>query len=395
MTAFAAVFDPLNPRLYIAARLFLHENRVDARGASRSIRLAQTPDIAVFGCGAWGRNIVRTVNQLGRLAAVVDPSPNGRAAANEIVPTATIHQKPEAVWQDRSIRGVMIATPAETHYSTACAAIDAGKDVFVEKPLTIDVGEARDLVARAEAADRILMVGHLLEYHPAILKLHELILAGALGKIRYVISNRLNLGKIRTEENALWSFAPHDIAVILRLVGSLPFEVVATGGSYVTPNIADVTVTQLLFNNGVRCHIFVSWLHPFKEQKLVVVGSKKMASFDDVAKELVLYDQRVDWKQGQPIPVKGEGVKVPYPADEPLKQECLHFLECLETRRTPRTDGINGLRILQILHAAQRSLTTNGQPVLLGAGAAVRDELPAKPQITIETQPAASLTASR
>src|SRR5438046_1903197 len=139
-------------------------------------------------------------------------------------------------------------------------------------------------------------------------------------------------------------------------MGRMPFQVAAYGGTYVQPNIADVTVTHLLFDNGVRAHIYVSWLHPFKEQRLVVVGSKKMASFDDVAKQLVLYDQRVDWKEGQPIPVKGEGMKVQYPADEPLKQECLHFINCIETRQTPRTDGVNGLRVLQILHAAQQSL---------------------------------------
>jgi len=325
--------------------------------------LTQHADIAVFGCGGWGKNIVRTVNRLGRLRAVVDPSEKGRATARELAPDAQVHESPDPVLNDPAIKGVMIATPAETHYAMACAAIAAGKDVFVEKPLTIDVNDAVDLVNRAHDAQRILMVGHLLEYHPAILKLHELITAGELGKVRYLISNRLNLGKIRTEENALWSFAPHDIAVILRLVGSLPFEVVATGGCYVTPNIADVTVTQLLFDNGMRSHIFVSWLHPFKEQKLVVVGSKKMASFDDVAKELILYDQRVDWQQGQPIPVKGEGVKVEYPQDEPLRLECEHFLQCMATRETPCTDGTNGLRVLQILHAAQRSLMTNGQPV--------------------------------
>ncbi|HWB21182.1 MAG TPA: Gfo/Idh/MocA family oxidoreductase [Phycisphaerales bacterium] len=325
--------------------------------------MAQAPDIAVFGCGGWGKNITRTVFQLNRLAAVVDPSQSGRANAASVAPNVPIFEKPEEVLALPHIKGVMIATPAETHYTVACKAIAAGKDVFVEKPLTIDVSEANDLVSRAATADRILMVGHLLEYHPAILKLHEMIKAGELGKVRYIISNRLNLGKIRTEENALWSFAPHDIAVILRLVGSLPFEVVATGGCYVTPNIADVTVTQLLFDNGVRSHIFVSWLHPFKEQKLVVVGSKKMASFDDVSKQLMLYDQRVDWKEGQPIPVKGEGVAVAYPADEPLKQECLHFMNCMETRKTPLTDGPSGVRTLQILHAAQRSMITNGQPV--------------------------------
>lgn len=325
--------------------------------------LSNVADIAVLGCGAWGKNIARTMHQLGRLRAVVDPSESGRANAQSVAPGVSVHASAGAALNDSNIKAVMIATPAETHYSAACQAIAAGKDVFVEKPLTIDVDEARDLTNRAANAKRILMVGHLLEYHPAILKLHELVQKGELGKVRYLISNRLNLGKIRTEENALWSFAPHDIAVILRLVGQFPFEVVATGGCYVSPNIADVTVTQLLFDNGVRSHIFVSWLHPFKEQRLVVIGSQKMASFDDVAKELVLYDQRVDWKQGQPVPVKGEGVKVTYSQEEPLKQECLHFLECIEQRTTPRTDGQNGLRILQILHAAQRSLMTNGKPV--------------------------------
>jgi predicted dehydrogenase len=306
---------------------------------------------------------VRTVQGIGRLAAVVEPSEAGRKAAAELGKGAAVHASPDAVLNDPGIRAVMIATPAETHYEMTLQAIDAGKDVFVEKPLTIDVDEARDLVNRAEAAQRILMVGHLLEYHPAILKLHELVQTNELGKVRYLISNRLNLGKIRTEENALWSFAPHDIAVILRLVGALPIEVVATGGAYVSPNIADVTVTQLLFDSGFRAHIFVSWLHPFKEQKLVVIGSRKMASFDDVAKELVLYDQRVDWNQGQPVPVKGEGVKVAYGSEEPLMQEVLHFITCVENRTGPRTDGMNGLRVLQVLHAAQRSLMTNGHPV--------------------------------
>ena len=151
------------------------------------------------------------------------------------------------------------------------------------------------------------MVGHVLEYHPAIVRLRETRCRGELGKVAYIYSNRLNLGKVRREENILWSFAPHDIAIILRLMGAMPFQVVACGGSYVQPNIADVTVTNLLFDNGVRAHIHVSWLHPFKEQRLVVIGSRKMASFDDVAKQLLLYDQRVDMEGGQPIPVKGEG----------------------------------------------------------------------------------------
>ena len=320
------------------------------------------PVIAVLGCGGWGQNIVRTLDKLSLLRAVADTTAQGRALATKLAPQATIHDAFGPILEDPAIRGVMIATPAEFHYQHVCQALDAGKDVFVEKPMTIDVGEARELISRAKRADRILMVGHLLEYHPAIRKLHDLILSGEIGELQYVVSNRLNLGKIRTRENALWSFAPHDIAVILRLVGVLPLEIVATGGSYVTPDIADVTVTQLLFENGVRSHIFVSWLHPFKEQRLVVVGSKKMASFDDIAKELILYDQRVDWEAGQPVPVKGEGEIVAFDQVQPLDAECLHFSECIRTRKTPLTDGANGLRVLQILHAAQESLEAGGRP---------------------------------
>jgi predicted dehydrogenase len=181
-----------------------------------------------------------------------------------------------------------------------------------------------------------------------------------------VYSNRLNLGKVRREENVLWSFAPHDVAVMLRLIGEAPFEVVACGGSYIQPNIADVTVTQLLFDNGVRGHIFVSWLHPLKEQRLVVVGSQAMITFDDVAKKLILHDQRVDVVNGMPTPVKGEGQEIPFPADEPLFLECQAFLDSCRTRARPLTDGRSGLAALQVLQAAQRSLVTNGQPVMLG-----------------------------
>ena len=323
--------------------------------------------IAVLGCGGWGRNIVRTLARLGALRAVVDPSSAARDRGREMAPDVEILEGYESIFEDPQVSGVMIATPAETHYALACQAIEAGKDVFVEKPMTVDLADAEDLIRRATAAGRILMVGHLLEYHPAVLELIRLVRAGEIGDVRYIISNRLNLGKVRTRENALWSFAPHDIAVILRLVGSMPVEVVATGGSYLQPDIADVTVTQLRFDNGVRSHVFVSWLHPFKEQRLIVVGSRRMASFDDVAKQLVLYDQRVDFDptDGTPIPVRGEGVEVKFPADEPLEQECIHFLERIADRRPPRTDGENGRRVLEILHAAQRSLTDHGRPVTL------------------------------
>jgi predicted dehydrogenase len=332
------------------------------------------------------------VAALGHLAAVVDPSESGRANAAAIAPDVPVRTL-EEVLADPSIAGVMIATPAETHFDVAMQALEAGKDVFVEKPITLDVADAQRLVDRADALGRMLMVGHLLEYHPAILTLAKLIEDGVLGSIRYIASNRLNLGKVRTEENALWSFAPHDIAVILRLVGQSPFQVVATGGSYVTPNIADTTVTQLLFDNGVRSHVYVSWLHPFKEQKLVVVGSEKMASFCDVSKELMLYDQRVEWREGQPVPVKADGESVAYPDDEPLKAECRHFIESIEQRRTPRTCGREGLRVLQILHAAQRSLATNGTPVAIEVATAPRATAgPA--QTIVETMPAATAAAN-
>jgi predicted dehydrogenase len=326
-------------------------------------------NIAVMGAGAWGRNIVRTLADLGHLAAVCDPAKACLEAARKLVG----EKAKDARWTscaneilaDPEIAGVMVATPAETHYAMGKKVLAAGKDLFVEKPLTVDLKEAEKLVEAAEAAAKILMVGHLLEYHPAILKLHELIRSGELGEIRYVMSHRLNLGKIRIRENALWSFAPHDISVILRIAGKMPFEVISTGGAYISPNIPDITLMQMLFDNGVRAHIYVSWLHPFKEQKLVVVGSKKMASFCDITKDLILYDQRVEWKEGQPVPIKGDGQKIEFSLAEPLAEECRHFIECIHTRSTPRTDGRKGLEVLTLLHAAQQSLSTNGKQVLM------------------------------
>ena len=322
------------------------------------------PQVAVVGCGYWGKNLVRNFHNLGALAMVIDATESGRSKAREIAPNVPVYDSID-VALNSNVRGIVIATPAETHYVLAKQSLDAGKDVFVEKPMTLRYREGLELVQKAESANQILMVGHVLEYHPAIVKLLEMVQDGELGKVRYIYSNRLSLGKIRREENILWSFAPHDIAVILRLVGEMPFQVTATGGAYVQPNIADVTVTNLLFDNGVRSHIFVSWLHPFKEQRLVVIGSKKMASFDDVSKTLVLYDQRVEWQEGQPVPVKNAGEAVEFPQDEPLRKECEAFLEAIVTRQPPLTDGRSGVRVLRVLHAAERSLVMNGEPVKL------------------------------
>jgi len=295
---------------------------------------------------------------------ICDPLEANRQRALETAPGAqATHDFTEALAS--GVRGIVIATPAETHYALAKQALEAGKDVFVEKPLALTYAEGESLVALAAERDRILMVGHVLEYHPGIVKLGDLVHSGELGDIYYIYSHRLSLGKVRREENILWSFAPHDIAVTLRLAAKTPVQVTAAGGNYLQPHIADVTVTNLLFGDGSRAHIFVSWLNPFKEQRLVVVGSKKMASFDDVGKQLVLYDQHVDISQGEPIPVRGPGENVDYPSDEPLLLECSAFLEAIASRRQPVTDGPSGLRVLEVLRGAQRSLETQGMPVSL------------------------------
>ena len=319
------------------------------------------PAVAVIGCGYWGRNLVRNFYHLGALAMVCDSTESGRAAARQIAPNVPV----VASLNEVTTGAVVIATPAATHYEIARHALETGRDVLVEKPMALTYVQGARLVQIAREKRRILMVGHVIEYHPEVARLIEMVRNGDLGVIHYIYSNRLSLGKVRREENILWSFAPHDIAVILRLLGTMPVQVSATGGSYIQPNIADVTVTNLLFDNGVRAHIHVSWLHPFKEQRLVVIGSQKMASFDDVAKELVLYDQRVELREGEPVPVRGAGERIAFDPTEPLRLECEAFLRALITRKPPLTDGESGLRVLRVLQAAQRSLVANGEPVPL------------------------------
>jgi len=323
--------------------------------------------VAVLGCGYWGQNLVRNFHALGALRVVCDPSEAGRARARELAPGVEVRDELTAVLTRPDIHAVVLATPAETHEPLALQVLAAGKDVLVEKPMALNHQQGLRMHTAAEKAGRILMVGHLLEFHPAVLKLREMLAAGTLGKVNYIYSNRLNFGKIRIEENALWSFAPHDIAVILRLVGELPLEVTCTGGSYLTPNLADVTVSCLHFRSGLRAHIFVSWLNPFKEQKLVVVGDKQMAVFNDVVKtdKLMLYDQRVELNQRQPVLQKGGESAVPLAAGEPLRAECEHFLDCVRTRRGPLTDSASGIAVLRVLQACQVSLQLNGRPTVL------------------------------
>src|SRR3989449_2446286 len=318
-------------------------------------------NVAVVGVGYWGRNIVRNFHELGALALLCDAERSVEASCKSDYENVRFCRDFRAVLSDPSIDAVALATPAVTHYEMAKAALEAGKDVLVEKPLAIDVKHGEHLVALAKANSRILMVGHILRYHPAILKLQELIRSGALGKINYLYSNRLNIGKIRTEENILWSFAPHDISVMLALLNESPTRVSCQGGAYLSRNVFDVTLSHFEFPSGVKAHIFVSWLHPVKEQRLVVVGSEKMAVFDDTAEQkLVLYPHRVEWKNRVPTAVKANGEAVALDDREPLKAECQHFLDCIRSRTSPVSDGAEGLRVLRVLDACQRSLLLAG-----------------------------------
>lgn len=328
---------------------------------------ADSPKVAVIGAGYWGINHVRNFFELGALGLVCDASHAMLDKTRGLFAGIRTETDFHTAMNDPSIAAVVIATPAETHCNLATLAIEAGKDVLVEKPLTLDVAEGARLVKLANERGAILMVGHLLEYHPAVLRLRELIETGELGELRYIYSNRLNLGKVRREENILWSFAPHDIAIILRLVGAWPARVTATGGAYLQPSIADVTVTNIEFPTGVRAHIFVSWLHPYKEQRLVVVGSKQMAVFDDVRKDgkLMIYDQGVEIVNGEVVTRKNEGIAEQLEKEEPLRRQCMEFLECIGTRHRPLTDGESGLRVLRVLDAAERSLAEGGRPISL------------------------------
>ena len=326
---------------------------------------AAYPAICVTGCGYWGKNLVRTFEALHCLHGICDSNPSSLAQSLGKYPNAKGYATFADALNDPELDAVVLATPAETHYRMGLAALEAGKHLLVEKPLALEPEDGMEMVDAAAENNRVLMVGHLLRYHPAVEKLQELIRQGVLGRIDYIYSNRLSMGKIRQEENALWSFAPHDISVILALTGQMPLQVTASGGAYLQPNIADVTVSNLLFDRGTRSHIFVSWLHPYKEQRLVVVGSKQMIVFEDSRPDhkLMLYDKRIDWSNGYPEAAKPHGVPIDFPPDEPLRRECEHFVNCIATGEKPLTCGEEGVRVLQVLEACGRSLNLNGEPV--------------------------------
>lgn len=317
------------------------------------------PSLAVIGCGHWGKHLIRNFHQLGALKLICDKHETLLQQFREQYSSVETCLALNDALAHEGVQGVVIATPAETHYLIAREALLSGKHVYVEKPLVLNEAEAEELISIASKNNLVLMVGHLLQYHPVFTRLKQLARTGELGRINYIYSNRLNLGKIRREENILWSFAPHDISMILTLAGEEPEGVFATGGNYLHQKIADVTTTHLEFPSGMRAHIFVSWLHPFKEQKLVVVGDRKMAVFDDTQPwedKLLLYPHEIHWHNNIPVPAKAEPERVDIPQEEPLRVECQHFLDCISQGKRPLTDGEEGLRVLKILNASQRSL---------------------------------------
>lgn len=331
---------------------------------------------AVVGSGYWGKNLVRNFHELGSLAAICDKDPRVLTQFEDTYKGISTCQELDSLLHDfPTIDAVAVATPAATHFEVVRKCLLAGKHVFVEKPLALTEVEGGELIHTAEENHRTLMVGHILQYHGAVTRLKELVDAGELGKIQYLYSNRLNIGKIRSEENILWSFAPHDISVILMLLQEMPHHVWSTGGEYLQQQIPDTTLTTLDFPSGVKAHIFVSWLHPFKEQKLVVVGDKKMAVFDDLTgKKLVLFPHRIEWLKRIPVASKADAEVVPIMMEEPLKAECRHFIDCVSRGQRPKTDGKEGLRVLQVLQASQRSLNENGHKITIDQS--VTSEIP-------------------
>ncbi|ODA66128.1 putative oxidoreductase YdgJ [Methyloligella halotolerans] len=319
------------------------------------------PRVAVIGCGAWGKNLIRNFADLGALEAVIDHSPETAAAFAEKHDARVLDY--DAALADETIDGIVVAVPGDVHYDIAKRALQAGKHVYVEKPLTLRLDEAEELAALAEEKGLALMVGHLLQYHPVFQTLRQLVEDGRLGELRYVYSNRLALGRIVRDQNALWDLAPHDISMVLSLMGAEPDEVDAFGACHLKPNVADTATLHLNFPGEPRAQIFVSWFHPFKEHKLVAIGTEGMAVFNDGEAwddKLLLYPHGLTWDGELPVPDKAEAERVAVPQAEPLKEECRHFLDCIATGATPRTDGREALRVQRVLEKASQDLTARG-----------------------------------
>jgi predicted dehydrogenase len=319
--------------------------------------------LGVVGLGYWGPNLARNFNALAdaELAWCCDASEAARARMAPSVPGARMTDRFEDLLEDEQLDAIVLATPVPTHADLAVRVLEAGKHCFVEKPLAQSVVDAERAVEASEKASRVLMVGHLLEYHPGVSKLKELAESGELGDIHYIYGNRLNLGKLRADENALWSLGAHDISVLLHLVGEEPHEVSARGECYLQPGIEDVVFCFLRFPSGIAAHLHLSWLDPHKERRFTVVGSKRMATFDDMAIEgkVTVYDKGFDENTasyGEYITRSGDISSPRIGNMEPLRLECEHFLDSIRNGETPRSDGRSGLRVVAVLEQLQQQL---------------------------------------
>ena len=319
--------------------------------------------VAVAGLGYWGPNLARNFDRLpgAELRWLCDGDGGARERATAAFPDTRVTGHFDELLADPELDAVAIATPVTTHAALAQRVLAAGRHCFVEKPLAQNSADAEQLVEAADAAGRVLMVGHLLEYHPGLEMLGDIAAAGELGDIHYVYGNRLNLGKLRAEENALWSLGAHDVSVLLRLAGEEPYECTAVGESYMREGVEDVVFCFMRFPSGLAAHLHLSWLDPHKERRFTVVGSKKMATFDDmdVERKLTIYDKGFDEdfsSYGEYIARSGEITSPRVPNEEPLRIECRHFVDCVRDGSVPRSDGASGLRVVRVLEQLQHSL---------------------------------------
>ncbi len=319
--------------------------------------------VGVAGLGYWGPNLARNFAAIAgcELAWCCDASAEARERWQPSFPAARFTAELDELLGDPELDAVVLATPVPTHGPLAERVLAAGKHCFVEKPLAASVAEAERAVAAAEEAGRVLMVGHLLEYHPGVAKLKEIAVSGELGGIHYVYSNRLNLGKLRADENALWSLGAHDVSVVLHLAGEEPYELDARGESYMRDGIEDVVFGFMRFPSGLAAHLHLSWLDPHKERRFTVVGSRRMATFDDmdIERKVTVYDKGFDESSGsygEYITRAGDIYSPRIANREPLRLECEHFVECVRSGATPRSDGASGLRVVRVLEGLQQAL---------------------------------------
>lgn len=329
---------------------------------------SQPPRIAVVGAGPWGKNLVRNFFELGALAWVVDSDTARLAQVARDYPGVRTGSSLEEALEDSSVSGVAIATPAITHGPLTRQVLQAGRDVFCEKPLALSVEETVANMRLADERGRILMVGHVLRYHPAVVEVIRLVQAGKVGRLKYVASHRLGWGRIRNVENVLWSFTPHDVSTLLAVAGELPSSVSAGGSAFVQPKIHDIVTTRLTFPSGLEAHVFASWVHPIREQRLVIIGETGMLVFDELAEhKLSFHEKHVTFEDGRPVTTPSEAIPMPFVPFEPLKAEAMAFLRAIETREQPVTDAREGLAVLRVIEAAQTSMDQEGRPVELTA----------------------------